>query len=321
LRRLKTIDNLFFVNLGVKEKEKVLVLTDSREGEIGDCARSVAERGRELGFSVELFYYPPVSAHGEEPPNTVWDKVLLDTPDAIIAITQFSTSHTDFRRKLTKKGVRYASMPLFSLSMFSAMDVDYSEMRKRGERIRERLEGADWVEMRTPLGTSLRFSIKDRPVKIDTGILTKPGAFGNLPAGEVFVAPVEGTGEGRIVTETIPGKTLTEPLVIEIREGTVESISGPKDEVDRLSAIFAESGSAKSLAEFGIGINKKAKDSTNVLEAEKILGTVHIALGDNAGFGGKVSAPFHEDYVQFRPTVEIWKKERTKILEEGRLLL
>ena len=42
----------------------------------------------------------------------------------------------------------------------------------------------------------------------------------------------------------------------------------------------------RNLAELGIGTNDKASRPDNVLEAEKILGTIHLALGDNTGFGG-----------------------------------
>ena len=58
-------------------------------------------------------------------------------------------------------------------------------------------------------------------------------------------------------------------------------------------------------------------------EAEKILGTIHVALGDNSGFGGTVSTPFHEDYVLFNPTLTAITTdgERTTILDNGKLLV
>jgi leucyl aminopeptidase (aminopeptidase T) len=79
---------------------------------------------------------------------------------------------------------------------------------------------------------------------------------------------------------------------------------------------FAEHADNRNIAELGIGTNDRATRPDNILEAEKILGTVHIALGDNSGFGGTVSTPFHEDYVFYRPTL-------TALLADGseRILL
>jgi leucyl aminopeptidase (aminopeptidase T) len=54
----------------------------------------------------------------------------------------------------------------------------------------------------------------------------------------------------------------------------------------------------RNLAELGIGTNPNARQPDNVLEAEKIKGTVHIAIGDNIHMGGQVESDLHEDFVQ-----------------------
>jgi leucyl aminopeptidase (aminopeptidase T) len=75
-----------------------------------------------------------------------------------------------------------------------------------------------------------------------------------------------------------------------------------------------------NIAEFGVGTNHAAKRPDNILESEKILGTVHIALGDNSSFGGKVKAPFHQDFIFFKPTVTLIHKDgsRKEILKAGK---
>ncbi len=72
----------------------------------------------------------------------------------------------------------------------------------------------------------------------------------------------------------------------------------------------------------GIGTNDHAIRLDNILESEKILGTIHIALGDNSSFGGKIKTPFHQDFVFLKPTVRLIHKDGTKntILRSGRLL-
>ena len=67
---------------------------------------------------------------------------------------------------------------------------------------------------------------------------------------------------------------------------------------ERLLSILREHGDAgTNLAELGIGTNDKATLTGNVLEDEKILGTVHVAFGASIAIGGTVSVPIHLDCV------------------------
>ncbi len=99
-------------------------------------------------------------------------------------------------------------MPLFEVSMLEgAMNVDWKALAKRTTRLAKVVNKAESIEIKTPNGTSISFSKKGRKALSDTGILTRKGSFGNLPAGEVFLAPVEGTAQGRLVLEWGPDKT------------------------------------------------------------------------------------------------------------------
>ncbi|MCK4847149.1 MAG: peptidase, partial [Deltaproteobacteria bacterium] len=241
----EAIENIFTINLAVKEGERVLVFTDiggDVEGVTGirDVAIKVAEVGRTY---CDIIYteFPSTGCHGTEPPKELWQAAmgeaavgeleeggLLDrilrktaTPEdiakaetiieahcddcvsAVVALSRYSTSHTRFRGLLAKAaGVRYASMPNFEAVMLEGvMTADWREIEERTVRLAEMLNGAGKVSVTTPNGTSISFSIEGRAVKPDTGILTEPGTFGNLPAGEAFVAPVEGTAEGVLIID------------------------------------------------------------------------------------------------------------------------
>ncbi len=74
----------------------------------------------------------------------------------------------------------------------------------------------------------------------------------------------------------------------------------------------------RHLAELGVGTNDKAQLTGNVLEDEKILGTVHVAFGASAGIGGTVSVPIHLDVVVVEPTLEVGG---TRVLDAGRWVL
>lgn len=242
----------------------------------------------------------------------------------VIALSNYSTSHTRFRDLLTRIcGCRYASMPLFDVSMLEgAMNVDWKALAKTTRELAKILNTADSVRLRTPNGSSLSFSKKGRKALSDTGILTRQGAFGNLPAGEVFLAPVEGSARGRLVLEWGPTRQLSSPVILSVRDGYVADISGADDFAAYLRAKLSERKDNGNVAELGIGTNRAARRPDNILESEKIYGTIHVALGDNSSFGGKVKTPFHQDFVFFKPTVTLVRKDGSSmgILESGKFI-
>jgi leucyl aminopeptidase (aminopeptidase T) len=107
-----------------------------------------------------------------------------------------------------------------------------------------------------------------------------------------------------------------------VKKGQVVSVEGDEPYAELLEAKLNERKENRNIAELGIGTNEKAKRPDNILESEKILGTIHIALGDNSSFGGMVKTPFHQDFVFFRPTVVLIDKEgaKTVLMKEGRFI-
>jgi leucyl aminopeptidase (aminopeptidase T) len=70
------------------------------------------------------------------------------------------------------------------------------------------------------------------------------------------------------------------------------------------------------VAELGVGTNERAGLTGNILEDEKMLGTVHVAFGASAGIGGTVSVPVHLDCVVLDATLEV---DGETLLDAGRL--
>jgi leucyl aminopeptidase (aminopeptidase T) len=340
----------------VGEDEDITEDERGRRVALVGIARDVADAGESL-CKVDLLKFKAVGSHGKEPPRELWEacfgpkavslleeKGLLEpvlskkanagalraaeeiiekhasSPDAIIALSNYSTSHTRFRDFLTRvKGVRYASMPLFERFMLEgAMTADWTEVERRTKRLVSMMSGAETVVITSGNGTSISFSMKDREVLPDTGILTERGSFGNLPAGEAFLAPVEGTADGIMVLEWAPTGKFHNPVELIVKKGQVVEVVG-NDEFSRdLRERIAKNPLCGNIAELGIGTNDKASRPDNILETEKILGTIHIALGDNSSFGGKVSVPFHQDFIFFRPNMEVVRgEEKIEILVEG----
>ncbi len=321
-----------------------------------------AEVGKNICKTIIFHEYPATGSHGAEPPEELWEfafgkktvnilkkeKLLIplimksadnrdiqraeeiirrykkNAVDCVIAISNYSTSHTRFRDFLTRIcSCRYASMPLFDISMLEgAMNVDWRSLVKRTEKIAKKVNRAESVEMKTVNGSFLSFSKRGRKTGSDTGILIKPGSFGNLPAGEVYIAPVEGTAKGKLILEWAPTRRLTSPIILTIKDGAVTNVDGEDEYTEYLRARLDERKENSNVAEFGIGTNDRATRLDNILESEKILGTIHVALGDNSSFGGKIKTPFHQDFVFLKPTVTLIHKDRSKhyILKSGKLI-
>lgn len=334
----------------------------ARRERLRDLTRLAAETCRGLVREVILVEYPAAGAHGKEPPRRLWEaafgaravlaldesgllKPLLakklkpermaqvleivtrykaDAVDAIVGLSNYSTSHTTFRVLLTLHcGTRYASMPLFDPAMLEgAMAVDWHALEARTNMIARRIRGAQSLRITTPDGTDIAFSVRGRRVYEDAGNLRRSGSFGNLPAGEVFLAPVEGTANGLLVLNWAPTRRLASAIRLIIEDGVVTRIEGDEPYAMVLADKLASNPLNRNVAELGIGTNDKAVRPENILEAEKIFGTVHIALGDNHSFGGNVRTPFHQDFVFFKPSLTVIDREGNPkpLLGSGRLV-
>jgi leucyl aminopeptidase (aminopeptidase T) len=211
-------------------------------------------------------------------------------------------------------------MPIFDFRMLEGvMNVDYKALAKKTNLIAKIVNKSAGLEITTPNGTHITMSKIGRKAMADTGLLTKPGSFGNLPAGEVFFAPVEGTANGRLVLQWAPTMELKSPVTLFVSHGKVINIEGSEPFADMLGKKLEERIENRNIAELGIGTNEMARQPDNILESEKIFGTIHIALGDNSSFGGNVKTPFHQDFVFFKPTVRLFKKDGSYIylLKDG----
>jgi leucyl aminopeptidase (aminopeptidase T) len=262
-----------------------------------------------------------IDDNGIKKAEAIISKNKQSSVNAVIALANYSTSHTRFRDFLTRIcRCRYASMPLFDFRMLEgAMNVDYKALAKKTNLIAKIVNKSVAVEITTPNGTHITLSKMGRKAKADTGLLTKPGSFSNLPAGEVFFAPVEGTANGRLVLQWAPTMELKSPVTLSVSHGRVINIEGDEPFADILGKKLEERIENRNIAELGIGTNERASHPDNILESEKILGTIHIALGDNSSFGGNVKTPFHQDFVFFKPTVRLFKKDGSYIylLKDG----
>ncbi|MBI2656834.1 aminopeptidase [Candidatus Woesearchaeota archaeon] len=241
-------------------------------------------------------------AHGAEPSKHVSDEMLKY--DVILIPTTKSLSHTKARENASRKGARIASMPGITAEMMKrALNVDFNKIKIINKKLIEKLKDKNKIKIMTKKGTTIEFQVKGRKWIGDDGIYTKKGAFGNLPAGEIFIAPLENKTKGVIIVDASVGGIgkVDKNIKIIIKNGFIEKISGGK--IANSFKKLLKDRLCKNVAELGIGTNCKAKITGNVLEDEKAAGTCHIAFGNNRHFGGKVDVPFHVDVVIKNPTI------------------
>lgn len=319
--------NMLRVNMNLKDGEKAVFITDVPHAEDWSelsfellaemnqralMTRRMFEMMREdfPGSRIDFLSYRITGQHGTEPP--AWLAAKLLEYDVAIVMNTFSLSHTNARQAACEAGARIASMPGIEAEMFAPggpMAADYDKIAAEAIKWADIITAGSTVHITTPFGTDLRFSIAGRKGGADTGLLHARGDFGNLPAGEAYTAPVEGSAEGRLVAAAgwYPG--LKEDMTLEFEKGYVIRLTGGGEVGAYFRQTFAFGDESKShrrnCAELGIGVNPNARKANNVLEAEKILGTIHIAVGDSAHMGGVTESDLHEDFVQPQPTIVI----------------
>ena len=289
--------------MSVKKGEQVLLVTDDPIYELGGYFYRTAIL---MGYSISHLNISPVKIHGDEPPPVC--AAALKGSDVAILMTSKSLSHTKARKDACKlSGTRIASLPSINLDILNrAIVLDYPALKESVDRICALLDKGNTLEITTPAGTHLKMSIKGRKGFADHGLYSKRGAFGNLPAGEACIAPVEGTAEGVLVVDgsaPLVGK-IDKPVAITVRKGY--ALDCPFPEIDGYIKKIGKQ--AYNIAELGIGVNPVAKITGVILEDEKVLGTAHMAIGNNKSFGGKVGCPCHLDFVFRAPEIFIDEK-------------
>jgi leucyl aminopeptidase (aminopeptidase T) len=299
--------------LGVKEGEEALVVCNPATQRVGELLREAAA---ESGADAVLTVMSERSSHAAEPPRTVAE--AMAAADVLLAPTVQSLSHTAARKRATDGGARAATLPGVTEEMLArVMSADMEGLRRKGHAVAEALDRASEARITDSNGTELVLDLSGREAIPDAGELTEPGAFGNLPCGEGFIAPAGGQG-ALVIDGSLAGIGLAdEPVELVVEGGHLTSARGGQGMAFlELLTVHGEDGT--NIAELGIGTNERAILTGEILEDEKIAGTCHIAFGASAGIGGTVQVPVHLDCIVMKPTVEL---DGEAIVRNGELLI
>ena len=235
-----------------------------------------------------------------------------------------------FNYLMESKKSRSFWSPSVTVDMFErTVPIDYKKLKANCAKLKAVLDRASEVHVTTREGTDLIIGLRKRKADEDDGDFSKPGSGGNVPAGEVYISPELGTGDGTIVFNGCIASgsgviLIKEPIVATVRENMVTEVSGGKEaralkatfeSARRTTRKFAKDGliprkalpdylrNIYNLGELGIGLNEKARIVGNMLEDEKVFKTCHIAIGSN--YDGDAKALIHLDGLVKRPTMEV----------------
>ena len=305
-------------NLSLQADERVLIVTDEEKRIIGEAFKSAALT---LSSRVVMRQIPLLEHSGQEPPCRVAEE--MRSADVILLPLARSLSWTKARREASEGGARIASMPGITPEIvLRTFPQNYIRIKDRVNRLCDLLDETEQIHVKTEAGTDLVLDTKGRRGRGRRGgFYTEKGAWGNLPCGEAFIAPVEGSAQGIYCVDASHsglGK-IQEPIRIIVQKGRAVRINGGSQS-SLLFKLLKSVGHPDSfnIAEFGLGCNDKARVCGVTLEDEKSLGTCHIALGGNALFGGRTDVGIHLDGVVLHPTVEF---DGHTVMRQGTLLV
>ncbi|NDJ76177.1 MAG: aminopeptidase [Chloroflexi bacterium] len=312
----KWVENIVDVCMAIQPGEKVLLITDEP---MGNMRRELVERLVQVGPD-ELWTYTVPDATRPLPHYPALLYTLAEQADVVLIFEHRRNPEIETPRALEmvqaieRGNARFASGPMINVDILEyELSADYHHIADLTNRLGDRLDGRSHVRLTTPLGTDLELDISGRQVMRDTGLFHTPRAHGNLPAGECYVAPIEDRTNGVfIVDKSYPRILVHTPITLTVEQGRVVDIQGGR-EADRLLEMIRDGESkpngegCRVVCELGVGTNPNARLQGNVLTDEKVMGTVHIAIGHNAldSYGGQNHAPIHLDGVIGDPTLVV----------------
>lgn len=302
-------------NLGLKRGERVLIITDpvmkDREAKVW------LDAAEQLTDDVSVMIVENMTHSGQEPSAEIVD--ACRSADVILFQTTHSLTHTSAGKAGRENGGRVASLPNVSRELMErTLTIDYLPIQALGDKLAKKLRSGKTLTISSSAGTNIECQIRTSHIINDGGIIG-PGEIGNLPAGEVFFAPIDETTQGTWITNgSLAEDKIQEPIKMTIVDGRATRIEGD-DVAGRFRKKLTNIGpDAFVVAEIGLGTNQAANPLGRLIEAEKAYGTAHLALGNNVGFGGSNNVPIHLDGLTLGPTVHV---DGDVIIENGNVLV
>jgi leucyl aminopeptidase (aminopeptidase T) len=317
--RVRKISELIICRLlNVKSNENLLIIADDKSEAI--MVEALFKETINIGGTPIISIIPSNWKSHTTLPKPV--QASLEYANVVIGVTRGTAAPSydpEVARLLREKRIRYMSMVLRSLDNFinGAALADYDEVYNYAKKLAKAMHG-NRIRVKTKLGTNIEADMGGARIIIEAGFAINPGDSAAFSDGEVSFTPLEGTANGTVVVDgpiAYIGKP-SEPLKLEVKNGRVSRVYGGR-EAEPLVDMMSKTQNLDNFAEFGMGVNRYARLNGDWQEEKKAYGNLHIALGDNIYYGGKVKCDIHMDMVIYKPTVEI---DGRIIVDEGKLI-
>lgn len=310
--------------LELKRGETVCIVTDTEVSPL--VYYTIAGAIRAGGGIPTLVVMEPLDVPGSEPAPAV-AAAMLECDFLINCCSRSITHSRAAHAAYVGRGIRYVVMSNATEDMLlrGAATADYEIVRDISLKTRDALNRGTNVHVTSPDGTDVFFDTSDRPFFPYYSKFENGSTVTVFPGGEVNCTPNEHSGEGRIVFDAFMMEIglLREPIVWELKEGRIVSISGGAEARD-FEHILETRGDEYSryIGELSIGTNYAARSIGSALEDKEVYGRVHIACGTGVSAGdgswtAKYQSTLHLDGIISRPTVEV---DDVRIVDEGEIL-
>jgi len=326
----------------IKDGDNIFIWTDDSKTVAPRLAKTFLNKFREMNCNISII------VDKEKKSMSVANK---KTHDAIFSLAKgdtFVSVTSGGKGYLEKNGKRVLMRSLINSKKFkmiycgglrsikpgkvnaflAAFDHDEKEMKKLNKKIARAMEKASEIKVTCPAGTNLTMEIDKRPVLVNDGNWKVYST--NYPVGETYTIPLENSAEGKAMISSykVTGKTILpkKPVEMVFEKGLLiettskemaENVNKAVD-FNKKKKIKGAEEAVRTIAEFGMGTNKKASIVGSMIADEKVFGTCHIAIGSNKHMGGKTQCYGHFDNVIVKPTIWFDKK---MIMKNGKLLL
>lgn len=313
--------------LGLRQSQSVVIFVDETTIDVGTV---LAEAADLLGISQTTIFIP-VSLQRHIPKKSdlsIITQEVAREARAILTCVNGTPECLPFRDRILESQwsarTRLGHMPGASLQIFELANVNFDQL----------IADCHNIELAMARGRTMEFLStttdgKLHTLKVDIGGwerlpvasdgIIEDGVWGNVPSGETYIAPLEGSGEGSaVINGSIPGLVIQpgQEIILYFEKGRLTRIEPPDNSVAQwLNQTQVQKAREKkdhnwsNLAEIGIGVNPAVKQLTgNMLFDEKCAGTAHLAIGLNAFMGGTIKATIHCDMIVRNPCIVIDSK-------------
>jgi len=213
---------------------------------------------------------------------------------------------------------------------WAGVNADSKVMAEKGKRIMDKLKGAKKVRITTKAGTDFTFSMGDRLVFADDGLLSQSekdsdimfARYAFLPGGWMDFAPIESSVNGKVVVpftrcEFEPMKDVT----FNIENGVLKNFSAKEGGECYERQVAPQTGDKNKISVFVLGLNPQLKvvqKGETFYAPRNAAGSMGMSFGGNNGqYGGSTSATGGFGFPLIDVTLEV---DGEVMIKDGKLM-